>query len=247
MIKFFRRIREQLLTENKFNKYLIYAIGEIVLVVIGILIALSINNWNEERKDRVKSHDVLSEIRENVQFNTSQFKAEIREEKMVIKSIDIVLENINKYRKYHDSLDFHMYKIGYWPSSSRKYSGYETLKSQGVELIKSTGLRQSIIDLYEKTYNEISEIILETRADHATSIVPIKTALFFFHPSNPNRPFDEHRATPFNYDEVVNSQKFRGVFSYWRNQRSVAIMLRQVAIDKNNELIIAINNELEKN
>ena len=50
MIKFFRKIRQQLLTENKVSKYLIYAIGEIVLVVIGILIAVSINNWNENRK-----------------------------------------------------------------------------------------------------------------------------------------------------------------------------------------------------
>lgn len=52
MIKFFRKIRKQLLTENKFSKYLLYAIGEIVLVVIGILIALSINNWNENQKKK---------------------------------------------------------------------------------------------------------------------------------------------------------------------------------------------------
>ncbi|MBT8186327.1 MAG: hypothetical protein HKP24_10585 [Croceitalea sp.] len=51
MIQFFRRIRQNLLTENKFKKYLLYAIGEIVLVVIGILIALGINNWNQERKN----------------------------------------------------------------------------------------------------------------------------------------------------------------------------------------------------
>jgi len=50
MIKFFRKIRRQLLTENRFSKYLLYAIGEIVLVVIGILIALQINIWNENRK-----------------------------------------------------------------------------------------------------------------------------------------------------------------------------------------------------
>lgn len=50
MIKFLRKIRQQLLSENKFSKYLLYAVGEIVLVVIGILIALSINNWNEDRK-----------------------------------------------------------------------------------------------------------------------------------------------------------------------------------------------------
>jgi hypothetical protein len=50
MIKFFRKIRQRLLAENKISKYLIYAIGEIILVVIGILIALQINNWNEQRK-----------------------------------------------------------------------------------------------------------------------------------------------------------------------------------------------------
>lgn len=52
MIKFFRRIRQRLLTENKFSKYLFYAVGEIVLVVIGILVALQLNNWNEERAQR---------------------------------------------------------------------------------------------------------------------------------------------------------------------------------------------------
>ena len=52
MIKFFRRIRQQLLTENKFSKYLLYAIGEIALVMIGILLALQVNNWNEERKSK---------------------------------------------------------------------------------------------------------------------------------------------------------------------------------------------------
>ena len=51
MIKFFRNIRQKLLQENRVSKYLIYALGEIVLVVIGILIALQINNWNENRKN----------------------------------------------------------------------------------------------------------------------------------------------------------------------------------------------------
>jgi hypothetical protein len=51
MIKFFRKIRQKMLNENKFGKYLTYAVGEIVLVVIGILIALQINNWNQERED----------------------------------------------------------------------------------------------------------------------------------------------------------------------------------------------------
>ncbi|MFH4967884.1 DUF6090 family protein [Gaetbulibacter sp. M240] len=49
MLKFFRNIRKRLLSESKFRNYFLYAIGEIILVVIGILIALQINNWNEAR------------------------------------------------------------------------------------------------------------------------------------------------------------------------------------------------------
>jgi hypothetical protein len=49
MIKFFRSIRSKRLSENKFGKYLAYSFGEVILVVVGILIALQINNWNENR------------------------------------------------------------------------------------------------------------------------------------------------------------------------------------------------------
>lgn len=66
MIKFFRRIRQQLLTENKFNKYLLYAIGEIVLVVIGILIALNLNNWNEQKKSEKKTELLFEDIMEEL-------------------------------------------------------------------------------------------------------------------------------------------------------------------------------------
>ena len=62
MIKFFRKIRQSLLFENKFSKYLIYAIGEIILVVIGILIALQINNLNEDRKNRIAEIQMLTNI-----------------------------------------------------------------------------------------------------------------------------------------------------------------------------------------
>jgi len=66
MIKFFRKIRQRLLTENKFSKYLLYAIGEIVLVVIGILIALNINNNNELKKNENTVVAILKEIQNNL-------------------------------------------------------------------------------------------------------------------------------------------------------------------------------------
>ncbi len=69
MIKLFRRIRQRLLSENRLSEYLLYAIGEIVLVVIGILIALSINTWNEGRKDKNQELVILKSLRVNLEEN----------------------------------------------------------------------------------------------------------------------------------------------------------------------------------
>lgn len=70
MIKFFRKIRQRLINENRISKYLLYAIGEIILVVIGILIALQINNWNENRKSAKQENlylkRLLSENKEEI-------------------------------------------------------------------------------------------------------------------------------------------------------------------------------------
>lgn len=69
MIKFFRRIRQNLLSEGKTSKYLKYAIGEIILVVIGILLALQINTWNQQRIENKKEIELLTSLKEEFQNN----------------------------------------------------------------------------------------------------------------------------------------------------------------------------------
>ncbi|MDT0557726.1 hypothetical protein RM697_03655 [Ichthyenterobacterium sp. W332] len=72
MIKFFRKIRESLITQNKLGKYLVYAFGEIVLVVIGILLALNINNKNEERINKAKFVKIFKEIQDDLVEDTQR-------------------------------------------------------------------------------------------------------------------------------------------------------------------------------
>ncbi len=73
MIKFFRKIRQNLLSEGKTGSYLRYAIGEIVLVMIGILLALQVSNWNENRKDRISERKILDNIHEDFKKNKVNF------------------------------------------------------------------------------------------------------------------------------------------------------------------------------
>lgn len=69
MLRFFRTLRQRLLNENKVSKYLLYAIGEILLVVIGILIALQVDNWNEERKKQREITQLLLDIEQDLLLN----------------------------------------------------------------------------------------------------------------------------------------------------------------------------------
>ena len=95
MLRFFRQIRQRLLAENpsesasrpgRFSKYLLYAAGEILLVVIGILIALQINNWNEERKLRIEEQILLRQLKEDYTANLEQLDQKIATRKVLINS-----------------------------------------------------------------------------------------------------------------------------------------------------------------
>ena len=92
MIKFFRKIRQKLLTENKFSKYLLYAIGEIALVVIGILIALSVNDWNESRKTLLQDSEFLNNMRVELSVDILA----LRERKSHYQSINNQIKNTIK-------------------------------------------------------------------------------------------------------------------------------------------------------
>ena len=89
MIKFFRHIRKDLLEKNKTGKYFKYAIGEIVLVVIGILIALQINNWNESKQDQIQLKSSLEFVKQNLNEDIKNLNKQIEYNEGIQEAIDI--------------------------------------------------------------------------------------------------------------------------------------------------------------
>ncbi|WP_149277768.1 DUF6090 family protein [Pareuzebyella sediminis] len=148
MIKFFRKIRQRLLTENKFSKYLLYAIGEIVLVVIGILIALQINNWNEKQKLAEKTQEYYGQLLDDLK---SDFKFSIH----YLKESSTYL---NEYNKYTDAYDQDVLKpIQFYEQISKLNLETPplTFNTNTIESLQSTGdiglipsnIRNRLIDL----------------------------------------------------------------------------------------------------
>lgn len=107
MINFFRKIRKKLADDNKPLKYARYAIGEIVLVVIGILIALQVNTYNEKRKKRIEEKEFLIMIKKGFNVVLMENENSMSVMNRVPRSCTILLNNLEKDLSYNDSLRFH--------------------------------------------------------------------------------------------------------------------------------------------
>ncbi len=149
MIKFFRKIRQNLLMENKTGKYLKYAIGEIILVVIGILIALQINNWNEHRKQRASIEQSLLEVRNNMVNDTlkmSEVIKKLQEEVTIQKEvIDAIKNEIILDSTYNEKLG----KCSLINGMPITQTGFNNLKELGLGNIKNQYLEAELINYYE--------------------------------------------------------------------------------------------------
>lgn len=147
MLRFFRKIRQRLVTENKFSKYLLYALGEIALVVIGILIALAINNWNENRilenKQRYYLEGLKNEFEQNkirlqnlIEVNRLSYQNSKRIVAVIDKSKDIEERELSEI--LYNSFS---YGIAYSPNNSLLN---ELINSGSLEGISNPELRKHL-------------------------------------------------------------------------------------------------------
>ncbi|WP_145758380.1 DUF6090 family protein [Sediminicola sp. YIK13] len=140
MIKFFRHIRQQLLSENKFSKYLLYAIGEIILVVIGILIALQLNNLNENKKNDIFEKEILNQVQENLKGDLLVLKKiELNFDKAISASNKILIAE--ESQKTEDSIKIWLGSVIQFDRFQPLTNAYEVLKSNGLDRISNKQLR----------------------------------------------------------------------------------------------------------
>ncbi|OIQ30863.1 MAG: hypothetical protein BM564_01230 [Bacteroidetes bacterium MedPE-SWsnd-G2] len=152
MIKLFRKIRYNLLSEGKTRKYFKYAIGEIVLVVIGILIALQINTWNENRKSENYEKTILKEIHTTIKDDLEIFGfLEDRLKKKDTAIDKLILARQNKVSLSEDDLLKYIRWSRWGIIFSYNQGPYETLKSSGLDKIKNDSLRFEITNYYDFT------------------------------------------------------------------------------------------------
>ena len=174
MIKFFRQIRQNLLSEGKTKKYLTYALSEIVLVVIGILIALQINTWSENKKQIKKEEKVLQQFKNELDEDLLILDEIITSNKFVIKSCNELIKHLENNMPYNDSLSLYFDR---WASPNvLEFNGstYQNLTTTGPELLRNEHLRKSILKLYNFSYKKAKTYNDYFRGDFHSFIAPIQ-------------------------------------------------------------------------
>ncbi len=157
MIKFFRKIRQRLLTENKFSKYLLYAIGEIILVVIGILIALAINNQNEIRKNKGYESQYLIGIKSNINQDIKELENHYKTDTIKFDSNTYLIRTFNSdsaKSKTQEILSniYSSFDINWFEGQNVVF---EDMKSSGkMQLIKHDAIRLQI-QIYYRLFEEV--------------------------------------------------------------------------------------------
>lgn len=149
MISLFRKIRQKLLQQHRITQYLAYAVGEIFLVVIGILIALQINTWNEERKNRDYELKMLRELKSTLEKDSRYFRSQIRILGLKELSANRLLQEIQLPDPSMDSINLHLERLEIEALFQYNSGAYGSIKSGGIDKISNDSLRSKIADLYE--------------------------------------------------------------------------------------------------
>ncbi len=216
MTPFFRKIRKKMADDNRPLKYMRYAIGEIALVVIGILIALNINNWNEERKENKIESIYLEEMLEDYQTNLNRSRNAIKTLESILPYLTILLEqsSLDNSSVSLDSLNKAFNQINSMPTYNSSDRVYNNLIGSGdLKIIKNKELKTEL-SVYFETLNTLKVIQTTHEMELVESFQPYIIEYMDFQAVAPKRIDDFSLPPPKERSkilDVINDRKFRNI------------------------------------
>ena len=235
MIKFFRKIRYELMEKNKTGKYLKYALGEIVLVVIGILIALQINNWNENRKETNFEQKILKELNSDFFYNKSELHRNITKATALAHNSDSLLALFNLPKNEVDPNKFFKYmrKLGGYSTFNPSNGALNTLISSGkLYIIKNDSLRKHL--------TRWSGILEDTKEDEKrlidfgdTRMNPIR--LEYLHPKSESAIVEPALLENLKFENIVRTIRASANYNI-ENYEIIGIEITRILDEINREL-----------
>lgn len=183
MSKVFKTIRKSNIMANNSKKYFKYAIGEIILVVIGILIALQINNWNENNKLERKEIELLQLVKQDLIENNKEIKDLEKRLSVNKNGVDSILSIFKKTEKQDNLfLPLSVAMVHRKSNFNNSNTGYKLILNNSTSIISNDSILKSILSLYEKDFSGIikREELMNSKIDN--NLYPLTNSLFRLKP-----------------------------------------------------------------
>ena len=241
MKNFFRHLKEYWI------RYLI----EIVVITIGILAAVSVEDWNNNRKSRETELKVLQDLVDGLKGDlwTLDYNKDVHERAK--SSCQVILKAFEEKEEYSDSLSRHFAATHYYTVSFSKQGAYESLKSIGLEIVTNKTILTKIVDLYEQWYKiiqvnqgilraEIMHIKLNFNQEHFDQFR-------LFNPSPSDAlGFYEGQMTPHDFQGLKQNKQYIYYLNSLFASHSTYLFQINLTIEKVNNIIEELNREIER-
>lgn len=237
MLHYLRHIRQKLILQDNVRRYLLYAIGEILLVVIGILIALQVSNWNENRMLEQTELQLLADIRDNLIASRQDLLEGTQMNRLINQNNVKIKEAIEQDLPYSDSLAVAFGTLLNWHSPFFTYTAYESLKSKGLDLMQNKTLKKDIAMMYEYRFEFLINDVDKT--EWAFNEVKLPMVLKYVR-------FSENTATAkyVDYEHLKQDHEFLNMLARMIQVRNGGIISYDNTILKLDQLIIQIEEEI---
>ncbi len=221
--------------KNKTGKYFKYAIGEIVLVVIGILIALQINTWNEGRKLQKEELSLLKELKTNLEITLENFEGDIAYNAETISLYNRINHYVEKDLPYHMELDSAFAALTFWSSPYATSTAYKSLQNKGLDIINNKTLKNNIIDFYDVKMES-----LDADLDQSEWTLNQNVINPFFSKHIRRLPhISLNSARPNNFEALKQNDEFLNIIS-------MLIRQRMRGLEYYREVVLAIEDLIEE-
>lgn len=249
MLKYFRTIRKKLIEEDNVRKYLLYALGEILLVVIGILIALQVNSWNENRKIANEEQAILVRLHEDLEFAKTQSERFILRENEDIDRLKLVLGSQQELTKIIQQLNrdqFFYHAVWDLSFDVPVIITYTDLQNAGdTGKIQNTRLRNRLSEMGLKILM-LESIISDRLSVHQNRIDNIVEYELNFLPmlaAKNNLP-NIHRGDPNDYIQITQQPNVRNLLGIKLDLSIMVLDLRESLDQELAQVIEMVQSEI---
>ncbi|WP_075352530.1 DUF6090 family protein [Algoriphagus marinus] len=224
--------------KEKWPEYIL----EILVITIGILGAFALNNWNESRLSEREERILLSNIREDLINTIKKFEKDTVFNAQSIRNAERIEYYIHENQPYSIELDSCFVTLGGWKSPYAISSAYQSLKSQGIDLIENKALRNSIVSLYDGILTFVEDDYDHVEWSYFESV-------FMPYSSKNIRRVNEASfpsARPNDFEAIKKSQEFQNILSTIIRFRKAGIEVYGDAIEEIKQVIAMIDQELNE-